>query len=316
MTYHHPEISVIMPVYNREDYLKGAVDSICTQTFTDFEFIIVDDGSTDRTAAVLRQCGRDDARIVIVEQQNKGCTEALNRGLRLARGKFIARMDSDDYSLPHRFERQLAFLHAHPDVVALGCAYEKMDGRGRIFSRSTSPVTHEEIDAVLFRGYCPLNHPSVMMRRSAVVAVGGYDDRYPCGQDYDLWLRLAEVGRLANLPDVLFRYRHHDGAITESQNQLQRDVYRQAWHAACERRGVRFDNEPSFAAWRPTHAKDSYNIARKRARSALEIRQYRSSLYYGFQAFRALTRTPSRLPAVSMGVLRRLISRGFSKQWQ
>ena len=165
-------VSVLMPVYNRKEYAPDAVESILRQTYKDFEFIIIDDGSTDGVTDLLREYASKDSRIVLIEQSNTGYSRALNRGLQAARGELIARMDSDDVSLPGRFERQVEFLRAHPDVVALGGQVTMIDEDGD----ELAPLPHltdskrieQRLLGAIESNEGALAHPAVMMRREAV----------------------------------------------------------------------------------------------------------------------------------------------------
>jgi glycosyltransferase involved in cell wall biosynthesis len=213
-----PRISVLLPVYNGGPYLDVAVRSVLAQTFADFELLAIDDGSTDGSLEMLRSY--EDHRVRVIENgRNLGIVETLNRGLSLAGGEFVARMDSDDISLPGRFERQAGFLDAHPGVGVVGTSGGLIDGRGEFLAPFRYPLSHE---AILFslHFFCPLAHPSVMMRREVVLSAGGYRSAglswggasFP--EDYDLWWRLGDVTRLANLPDRLLLLRKHPETLT------------------------------------------------------------------------------------------------------
>src|SRR5262245_15341513 len=212
-----PEISVLMSVYNSERYLAQAVSSILAQTCGAFEFVIVNDGSTDGSLEILREVAARDRRIRLISQTNAGVAAALNSGLTHCRGTYVARMDSDDVSLPTRLERQLAFMRQHPECVAIGCHELTIDPDGWPVRIQRCPLSHEEIDAYHMKGLGgALSGPSVFMRRSAVEAVGGYGADYRLAEDYDMFLRLAEIGTLVNLPDVLFYYREHAASLTRT----------------------------------------------------------------------------------------------------
>ena len=131
-----------------------------------------------------------------------------------ARGDLIARMDADDVALPERFARQVEFLRSHPEVDVVGGAQEHIDSNGRLLTVYHEPQEHEEIEELALTGACPISHPSVMMRRKAVLAVGGYRVEMMPAEDFDLWLRMGERGRLANLPDVIMRYRVHESSVS------------------------------------------------------------------------------------------------------
>ncbi len=200
-----PKVSVLMAAFNAEQHLCEAVDSILAQTFVDFEFIIVDDGSTDGTATLLDSYS--DARIVrLRNESNIGLTRSLNRGLAVAAGDYVARMDADDISAPERLQRQAAYLDVHPHVGLLGSAFAFVDEAGaekQVFAPPTQPT--DLMAALLVQNQ--LCHGSVMCRKCCVKAVGGYRDVFRYAQDYDLWLRLTERCEAASLGEVLYRYR-------------------------------------------------------------------------------------------------------------
>jgi len=210
-----PSVSVILAVFNAEKYLRQAVASVLDQTFGDFEFIVIDDGSTDSSLSVLRSF--DDRRLKIISRDNKGLTPTLNEGLSLANGEFIARMDADDVSLPTRFAKQVAYLNQHPDVVCVGSRVTTIDPYGSPLSQTDHKLTHEEIEAELLQGIgWSIVHPAAMMRKDAVMKVGGYREQFKTSQDLDLWLRLGEVGKLANLPEPLVQYRQHFESVAST----------------------------------------------------------------------------------------------------
>ena len=198
-----PMISVIMPVYNGEKYLREAIESILNQTYTDFEFIILNDGSTDRTEEII--LSYDDPRIVYVKnKKNLQIVETLNKGIALARGKYIARMDADDISLPERLEKQIKFMKDNPDVDVCGTWIRTF---GREDKEWKYPVTHVEIKARLLLN-CALAHPSVMMKK-IVFDKFKYRKSYEKAEDYDLWVEIVDDFSLYNLPNFLLRYRLH-----------------------------------------------------------------------------------------------------------
>jgi glycosyltransferase involved in cell wall biosynthesis len=235
-----PLISVLMPVYNARRYLAEAVESILNQTFGDFEFLIVDDGSTDDSAEILRGFAARDARIRLVSRPNTGYLVALNEMLGKARGELIARMDADDIALPDRFERQVAFLRDNPDHLVVGCRVLLIDPEGDPLCEWNFDQTHEEIDAAHLDGSRGgvISHPSAMMRCQAVRDLGGYRAEYYTSEDLDLWLRLAERGRLANLPEVLLKYRMHPTSICHTMSTTQNAVSPKAIADALRRRGL------------------------------------------------------------------------------
>jgi glycosyltransferase involved in cell wall biosynthesis len=205
-----PAISVILACYNTERYIASAVRSILAQTFCDFELILIDDGSTDGSSEICKQLASEDLRIKLVARPNKGLTKSLNEGVSLATAPLIARMDADDLSMPTRFEKQADYLDAHPHCVCVGSRVTLIDPYDSPISLTDHKLTHDEIDADLLKGIgWSIVHPAAMMRTDAVRRVGGYREQFKTSQDLDLWLRLAEIGKLANLEEPLVRYRQH-----------------------------------------------------------------------------------------------------------
>jgi hypothetical protein len=205
----HPVVSVVMSVFNGERFLPACMDSILAQRFADFEFIIVNDGSTDGTVSILEEYREADPRIRVDHQENRGLSPALNRGIGVARGDYIARMDADDIAVPDRLGRQVDFLERHPRVGIVGGTVEFIDGTGRSLRLSANPASDGELRAALQDDVCPFWHPTVLMRREIVERLGGYRAVVNGAEDYDLWWRLSEHCELANLQAVLVRYRLH-----------------------------------------------------------------------------------------------------------
>jgi glycosyltransferase involved in cell wall biosynthesis len=200
-----PFVSVVMPVYNGAEYLKEAIQSILDQTFTEFEFIILDDGSTDESRQII--AGFQDPRIRFIQnEKNLGLVATLNVGLNHAAGKYIARMDQDDIALPHRFQQQVDFLQANLDYVMCGTTVHYIGNKDeRKFPRSD-----DQIKVGLIFG-CPFAHPTVMIRRSVLETTGlRYDEQYKHAEDYGLWMELAIHGKMINLEEKGLRYRIHD----------------------------------------------------------------------------------------------------------
>ncbi len=205
----NPEVSVVMPVYNGERYLQESIESILKQTFTDFEFIIINDGSTDRSGEIIKSY--HDQRIRLIENEsNLGLTISLNKGLSSASGEYIARMDADDISLPERFAKQVDFLKTHPDIGVLGSGVQFIDHHGTPSSILQYPSEHGLLQWYLYF-LNPIIHSTVMMRRKIVETVGGYNPERtdPHAEDYELWDGLSNVTRLWNLNEVLLYYRLH-----------------------------------------------------------------------------------------------------------
>ncbi|QEH31923.1 Putative glycosyltransferase EpsE [Aquisphaera giovannonii] len=236
---HMPRISVCMSVYNGERYLDEAIDSILAQTCGDFEFLIIDDGSTDGSRAILERYAARDVRIRLNSRPNTGLAVALNEMIAMARGEYIARMDADDFSLPERFEKQLAFLDENPEYDLVGSRVTIIDPNGSPLGVMGDCLTHEEIDAALIgaKGQM-IYHPAVMMRKRAVEEAGGYRAEYKVAQDLDLFLRMAERGRLANLAEPLLRYREHLDKVGHTRTAEQNNVIIRALSDAHRRRGL------------------------------------------------------------------------------
>jgi glycosyltransferase involved in cell wall biosynthesis len=210
-----PRLTVAMPAYNVEAFIADAIESVLAQDFADFEFLLLDDGSTDRTREIAETYARRDKRLRLVVRENRGIAASLNELIAMARAPLVARADADDICEPTRFSAQVAFLDDHPDYGIVGCQAALIDGAGRPVRHDSTqvPCTHEEIVSAL-PTYSAFYHPAVTMRRDLVLAVGGYRKAYSDADDYDLWLRLSEVTRMANLPDVLIRYRVHGGQVS------------------------------------------------------------------------------------------------------
>jgi len=236
----NPALSVVMSVYNGKAYLRAAIDSVLAQTFSDFEFIIIDDGSTDGCGPMLDAIAPTDPRIRLVRRENRGLIASLNEGCGMARAPLIARMDGDDICRPHRFQTQIDYMQQHPECVVLSSRVLYVDSAGWPIGEQYRNTTHEQIeDALWGRGDgAGMSHPGVMMRAAAFRSVGGYRDAYPDAEDYELWLRMAEAGRLANLPEVLLDYRYHANSVSQQRAVRQRESMLLALRHAAERRGV------------------------------------------------------------------------------
>lgn len=232
------QVTVLMSVYNGQEYLDESIGSIVSQRFQDFEFVIVDDGSTDDTADILEDWNKKDSRIkVITNHDTLGLTASLNIGIKQAKGKYIARHDADDISLSERLGKQFEFMESHPECVVLGTALLSVDSDGAPLYRELRSIEHEDILSTILKGRGGLAHPTVMIRRDVLLGVGGYDPCYEVAQDIDLWLRLADKGKLANLPEILVHYRHHVKAASVQKRDLQMKNAHKAIAAYYERHG-------------------------------------------------------------------------------
>ncbi len=222
-----PRISVVMAVYNGERHLRETIESILGQSFGDFEFVIVNDGSTDRTREIVLSYA--DPRIQLVDnERNLGLAPSLNRGLRLARGEIIARQDADDISEPGRLARQVEFLDAHPEVALVGSWYREIDSSGRLLREAELSCDHVALCwRLLF--VCPFVHSAVALRRSMLLGeVGLYDESLTYSMDYELWCRIARRFRVANLDEYLIRYRVHPESMTSTYGERTLEHYRLA----------------------------------------------------------------------------------------
>lgn len=217
-----PLVSVIMAVFNGGRYLSYSIESILNQSFTDFEFIIVDDCSTDSSGDICERYAIQDSRIKIIRnKQNKGLTRSLNLAFKMARGKYIARMDADDISLRNRFEKQIQTLETNPQIGVLGSFYQEIDGEGNLLSVARFPS-----EPIIVKWHLcfenPIPHPPIIARRKLMIKVGGYNERWDYSQDYDLFIRLSKISKLNNFPEILFHWRVHSNSISTKRNEIQR----------------------------------------------------------------------------------------------
>ena len=206
-----PLASVVMSVFNGKRFLREAVESILNQSFRDFEFVIINDGSTDGTASMLHSYARSDPRVRVYYQENKGLVDSLNRACGLARGKYLARMDADDVAVRDCLQWQIQFMERHAEVGVVGGQMELIDSADRALYCMDYPVEDEAIQSDLLL-YCCLS--AVVIRKEAFLSVGGYRRLFVDAEDYDLYLRIAERWRLANLGAVVYKYRIHPDQVS------------------------------------------------------------------------------------------------------
>ncbi len=207
-----PLITVLMPAYNAEKYIAEAITSVLAQTFTEFELLIINDGSVDNTRQVIQSF--HDNRIVLIDQANLGIASALNNGLAMARSSYIARMDADDICYPDRLRKEYAFLITNPEYVIVGsdAQYIAEDG-DFLFGFTCTAHTHEEIMQSIYQS-CPFQHSSVMFRKEPVIQCGGYPVHAHNFEDYLLWIQLLGHGKFCNLPETLLMYRFNPASVT------------------------------------------------------------------------------------------------------
>jgi glycosyltransferase involved in cell wall biosynthesis len=216
-----PSISVVLAVYNGAHGIRAAVQSVLAQSVSDFELIVVDDGSTDETPGILSGLQQSDSRIRVVRQENRGLSASLNRAIGMARGTYIARQDADDISLPERFAHQVAWLDNQPAVAALGTAADVIDSAGRVVGSLTVRHGMVEVKHALTTLRSTPVHGSMMIRKAALDATGGYREAFRAGQDYDLWLRLSARFGIDNLPGVLYRWRLNPEGVYATRRAMQ-----------------------------------------------------------------------------------------------
>lgn len=251
-----PRVTVAMSVFDNATYLPAAIASIQAQSFSDFEFLIVDDGSRDESGAIADGCAAADSRLRVIHTPNQGLVRALNLITAQARAPLIARMDGDDIALPDRFARQVAFLDTHPQVDVLGSACTSIDATGAPDGVVEPVVATADIPAHLSIGP-PLCHPSVMLRRATLEKVGGYRAAYRHCEDYDLWLRIAEQGTLANLDEPLLLYRRTSTQVSARHALEQKYGAAVAWEAHVERCAGRRDPGEGLSHLPPLDALDA-----------------------------------------------------------
>jgi len=212
-----PLVSVVMSVYNGDRWLEESINSVLNQTHRDFDFIIVNDGSKDGSLPIIEAFARLDSRVRLLDKANTGLADSLNKGIDLAKGEWIARIDADDVCEPRRFELQVGFVRSHPGVVLLGSGLLKIDEDGRAGKTYRYPGKHSSLVSRLERTGPFFAHSSAFFRRESFHQVGGYRPRIANAQDYDLWLRLSEVGEIACLRPALVRIRIHGDQISHDE---------------------------------------------------------------------------------------------------
>ncbi|HXJ80536.1 MAG TPA: glycosyltransferase [Candidatus Methylomirabilis sp.] len=259
-----PAVSVLMSVRNGAPWVREAVESVLDQTAGDLELIVIDDGSTDQTAALLGTF--QDSRMRVECQAPRGLTPSLNRAVTLARAPLLARLDADDLAMPERLARQRAFLDAHLDVGLLGTGARQIDASGREAGVVSPPESDAAIRRALIRRN-PFVHSSVMVRRSVLAEAGGYDESFTVAQDYDLWMRMSRITRLANLSAPLVVRRLLPGRVSAAH-----DSGRLAAEARVRWRAVRSGTYPWWCVvftMRPVLALALPGRIRRGARAAL-----------------------------------------------
>ena len=243
-----PRVSIVMPVRNANVFLRFALESLNKQSYRNLELIIIDDASTDQTAQVLKKY----CNIFLTFKKNKtkqGVAASLNRGLKIAKGKYLARMDADDIALPHRLKKQVDYLETHQEVGVVGSWVELINEQGMKVATKKTPVTDAAIRRRVWYSN-PLVHPAVMMRSDLYRRFGGYDERLEGAEDYDLWLRYLQFTKAINIPEPLLKYRLHPGGISYSESDRLNLAY-----ARAQLKSIR---EYGYPAWYIMFAFKSY----------------------------------------------------------
>lgn len=216
-------LSVVMSVYNGEKFLRESIESILGQSFGNFEFIIIDDGSTDKSADIISSY--QDSRIRYIKNvKNIGLTRSLNIGLKMAKGEFIARQDADDVSYADRFLKQIKFLESNPNIALVGTGADFIDSEGKIYASHIMPYDPDKIKNSLLTYTC-FFHGSVIFRRKCLDSVGYYRDKFVCTQDLDYWLRFSESYNLSNISEVLYQFRRTRSAVSHKKLLLQLSLH-------------------------------------------------------------------------------------------
>ncbi|MDX1914639.1 MAG: glycosyltransferase family 2 protein [Methylophilus sp.] len=234
-----PKISVVMSVYNAETYLAKAIDSVLNQTFKDFEFLMMDDGSTDKSLEIINQFAEKDSRCRVFTRENKGLIVSRNELVSFAKADIIANMDADDICMPTRLEQQYAFLCAHPECVVVTSPVILIDSDGEKITKYWNHLTHEEIDqGNLAGGGAYMCNPVATMRKLAFEEVGGLRARFQHAEDIDLYLRLAEIGKIGVISEPLLEYRQHLSSIGYTKKEKQFESMLLAVNEARQRRNM------------------------------------------------------------------------------
>jgi len=278
-----PIVSVVMSVFNGERFLPKAVESILSQSYRNFEFIVIDDGSTDSSPEILESYRTRDLRVKVYRKENSGIVDSLNLGCRLARGRYIARMDADDVCALARLERQVTFLDSHLEVGLVGCGmYDNIDGHGATLYTTYLPQDNEAIQRTIVQRWCFL-HPSIMFRTELFNLVGGYRKVFESAEDHDFILRILEHSQAHNLQEPLIRYRVNPKGLSVVYHQYMNELGEIAMELAQRRRRGESENLASELQ-RLTELK-----LRRKAPGGLEglLQRLRDSLYaanryYGF----------------------------------
>lgn len=235
-----PKITVVMPVYNTEKYLRQAIESILNQDYTNFVFAIVDDCSKDGSYEICQEYARKDSRIQLSQNEvNSGYIHSLNTAIARANTEFIARMDSDDICMPTRLSKQLELITASEDIVLVGSQIETIDEDDKLIRCMNLPTGTDSLDDWQMTGRgTAVCHPSALYRKSAFDRVGGYNKEFYPAEDFHMWLQYAELGKIVNHPEVLVHYRVHKNSVSQKNRQIQEDAIWRGIQTALQRRNI------------------------------------------------------------------------------
>ncbi|PWT70527.1 MAG: glycosyl transferase family 2 [Chloroflexi bacterium] len=296
-----------MPVYNAERYLPDSVESILAQSFSNFEFLIFDDGSTDRSLQILQTYSEQDARIRVFARPHRGYVPWLNEGIRIARGEFIARMDADDIAMPDRFACQVKYMGEHPSCVAVGCDCLAIDPDGADLHRIGYDRNHKLDEDSLLNGESEgLAHPTAMLRRETLVGIGGYREQYEFLEDYDLWFRLLEKGQLGVIPRVLLKHRLHCNSVSHGKADQQKQMIDVIITEHRMRRGLR---PLAYSAWRYETPATPIEAHRWWGNLAAANGHYRTALKHATISLRGAPLSPKSWFALWVSVCPRILRR-------
>jgi glycosyltransferase involved in cell wall biosynthesis len=220
---HEPKITVMMPCFNAEHFISDAIQSVLTQTFHDFEFLIINDGSTDSTRELIKSF--KDERIIVIDQENQGVAVSLNNGLKMAKAPFIARFDADDKCFVDRLEKQYQFMKSNPECIVVGSGAEYIDNSGNyIFTHFPQYTSHEEIQQLPYN-LCPFIHASVMYKKDLISHIG-YNINAHSFEDHLLWLQIKHLGKMYNMPEPLINVRLNPGSLTMDERKRSKAFHR------------------------------------------------------------------------------------------
>jgi glycosyltransferase involved in cell wall biosynthesis len=273
-------ITVLMPAYNASRFLAEAIQSVLIQTHRDFEFLIVDDGSTDETLAIARSFAAKDSRIKIITHLNMGMGKSLNDGMKVAKGEWIARIDADDRMVPHRLERQLEFLKDHPNLVVASSLVHYIDEHGTIIGQNTSRFTTRQGVAESIENHWPIgfHHPAAVFRKDIIMRLGGYRPQFWPADDMDLWNRVVEAGYAVLVqPECLTKYRIHGSSVTVGKY---RETEQKAqWVEACMHARREKRPEPTWQQFLDDRDRSSWSKRLNTRRRDYARALYKASVY-------------------------------------